>query len=153
MRTPTFLTLTLALLPSCIANWSSGKAAQMNFYTDTKCSAYTGEAAAFYEAFPKVGVFQSTGEDNAQCFSLNMPSSSQSINMVAAWDSNTAFATVQPGEPGRRTGVCQFWDGANCAGKFVESYVGNGWQGAKPGCQPGRSTDGYLWKSAKCWVK
>ncbi|KAK6981105.1 hypothetical protein R3P38DRAFT_3464536 [Favolaschia claudopus] len=140
---PLALTILFAFIPFCWANWSSGKAAQINFYTDTKCSAYTGEVAAYWNAFPNPGVIGSTaGAAKAQCFTLNMPGNSQSINTAALWGFSTST------EPGRASGFCEFWDGFSCDGNTASSDFGSG--ASLPTCQPARSKDGWLWKSAKC---
>ncbi|KAK7038591.1 hypothetical protein R3P38DRAFT_2516544 [Favolaschia claudopus] len=143
MRTPT-ATILLAFIPLCLANWSPGKAAQMNFYKDSTCGAYVGEAAAFHNTFPEVGTIGSTtGVARAQCFSLNMPDNSQSINTVAMW----GYSAVK--EPGQWSGYCTFWDGYNCEGNAKSSYAP---LSKIPSCMPGRSKDGWLWKSAKCYL-
>ncbi|KAJ7457326.1 hypothetical protein FB451DRAFT_1509517 [Mycena latifolia] len=109
-----------------LANWTPDKAAQINFYTDTKCSAYAGEAAAFWTQLPLVGGIGSTvsllptlgygvgnlsggdcstvGAARAQCITLNMPGNSQSINTAALWGYSTTT------EPGTGSGNCVFWD-------------------------------------------
>ncbi|KAF7373888.1 hypothetical protein MSAN_00601100 [Mycena sanguinolenta] len=149
MRTPTFTALAtltaLAQFAPCLATWSSGKAAQINFYTDTHCSAYTGEAAAWWETSPEVGVIGSTtGVARAQCITLNMPGNSQSINTAALWGYST---TTQPGAD---SGYCTFWDGYTCSGNAASSYYNV--PSSYPTCQPARSSAGYLWKSAKCYL-
>jgi hypothetical protein len=74
-----------------------------------------------------------------------MPGNSQSINTAALW----AFTTSTTTPPPTGSGNCQFWDGFTCSGNSATSNYGTG---SGPGCQPARSSAGFLWKSAKCWI-
>ncbi|KAJ7314962.1 hypothetical protein DFH08DRAFT_1040571 [Mycena albidolilacea] len=132
-----------ALPHICLANWSPGKGAQVNFYTDTQCTAYNGEVAAWWnQAQPLVGVAGS-GATQAQFITLNMLGNSLSINTAALWGFSTAT------EPARGSGFCTLWDGFGCTENTVPSYYNTTGQ---PDCQPSRSTAGFLWKSANCWL-
>ncbi|KAJ6468877.1 hypothetical protein C8R45DRAFT_1105511 [Mycena sanguinolenta] len=149
MRTPTSTALitltTLAQIAPCLATWTLGKAAQINFYTDTRCTAYNGEVAAWWTTSPEVGEIGSTsGAARAQCITLNMPGNSQSINTAALWDYSTMT------QPGIESGYCTFWDGYTCSGNAATSYYDD--PPSYPTCQPARSSAGYLWKSAKCYL-
>ncbi|KAJ7705642.1 hypothetical protein B0H16DRAFT_1482264 [Mycena metata] len=115
----------------------------MNFYSDPACTAYVGEAAAWWTQSPLVGGIGTTGAANrAQCITLNMPGDSKSANTAGMWGYSE---TTQPGSG---SGHCEFWDGYTCEGKTETSYYPNG----GPGCLPARSVDGWLWKSAKCYI-
>ncbi|KAJ7472211.1 hypothetical protein FB451DRAFT_1471523 [Mycena latifolia] len=140
----TYFAILAAAAQVALANWTPDKAAQINFYTDTKCSAYAGEAAAFWTQSPLVGGIGSTvGAARAQCITLNMPGNSQSINTAALWGYSTTT------QPGTESGNCVFWDEYTCGGNSAVSYYGTG---TSPTCQPARSKDGWPWKSAKCWI-
>ncbi|KAJ7829192.1 hypothetical protein B0H14DRAFT_2810591 [Mycena olivaceomarginata] len=145
MRTCTsILAILMAILSQLahlsLANWTRGKGAQINFYTDTQCTAYHGEVAAWWNRVPLVAV------EPAQlgCITLDMPGDSLSINTAAMW---AYSAGMQPAEA---AGYCVFYDGFECNGQSItvlSFYHLNG-----PGCQPSRSFGGYLWKSAKCYI-
>ncbi|KAJ6544359.1 hypothetical protein B0H19DRAFT_1267638 [Mycena capillaripes] len=144
MHTSTFTSLAIlsALAQLTLANWTPGKAAQINFYSDTVCTQYDGEAAAYWNQSPMVGTIGTTGGAAlAQCITLNMPGNSKSINTAAIW----GFSTTT--QPGPWSGHCTFWDGFTCSGNSATSYYPNG----GPTCQPARSSAGFLWKSGKCW--
>ncbi|KAJ7027549.1 hypothetical protein C8F04DRAFT_1189513 [Mycena alexandri] len=115
----------------------------MNFCSDAACSEYVGEAAAWWTQTPLVGSIVSTSAAaRAQCLTLNMPGNSESVNIAGMWGYSE---TTQPGSG---SGHCTFWDGYTCSGNGATSFYPNG----GPTCQPARSVDGWLWKSAKCWI-
>ncbi|KAJ7477629.1 hypothetical protein FB451DRAFT_1396587 [Mycena latifolia] len=88
------LTAAAQLTPVCVANWTPGKAAQINFYTDTACTQYNGEGAAWWNQSPMVGgIGSKAAAEQAQCITLNMPGNSKSINTAALWAYST---TTQP---------------------------------------------------------
>jgi hypothetical protein len=138
------LVAAVAYLPRfSLAIWLPGKAAQLNFYADTGCLQYTGEAEAFWTESPLVGETgsASAAAPAAQCITLNMPGDTQAVQTAAMWQNS---ATTEPG-PG--SGLCTFWDDFTCSGDSaaVSNYVAAGGS-----CLPSRSKDGLLWKSAKC---
>lgn len=119
-----------------LATYSPGKGGQINFYTDTKCSRYNGEVACWWNKAPAIGL-QYEGGGPGDCFQLNMPGNSQSINIAGMWTSGG----------GADAGGCTFFSGYNCDGaNQVWATYGNG-AGA---CLPARGSAGYLWKSARC---
>ncbi|KAL7966030.1 hypothetical protein HDV63DRAFT_408036 [Trichoderma sp. SZMC 28014] len=91
-----YIAFMVASLASPIhATYSSGKGGQINFYTDTKCSDYNGEAACWWNKAPAIGL-QYEGGGPGDCFPLNMPGNSQSINI--ADQIMSAAASSQPDE-------------------------------------------------------
>jgi hypothetical protein len=128
------------------ANWTPDKAAQINFFSNTQCTAYNGEVAAWWTLSPLVGgVGSTTATARAQCFNLSIPGNSLGIGTVNMWFQMDNTAT----EPGASSGVCTFWDDYGCSGNDESSDI---LSFAGPGtCRPASSTDGRLWKSAKCW--
>ncbi|KAJ7867749.1 hypothetical protein B0H14DRAFT_3588027 [Mycena olivaceomarginata] len=56
MRTSASILAIFVLPHICLAHWSPSKGAQINFYTDTQCTAYNGEVAAWWNQAPLVGV-------------------------------------------------------------------------------------------------
>ncbi|KAJ7873452.1 hypothetical protein B0H13DRAFT_2349023 [Mycena leptocephala] len=149
MRTPpcTFFGIpaTLVLFGHVsFANWMPDKAAQINFFTNTQCTAYNGEVAAWWTLSPLVGrVGSTTAATGAQCFNLSMPGNSLGIATVNMWFQMDNTTT----EPGASSGGCTFWDDYGCSGDNESSDVLSD-QGP---CRPASSTDDRLWKSAKCW--
>ncbi|KAJ7274908.1 hypothetical protein C8J57DRAFT_1505649 [Mycena rebaudengoi] len=146
MRTSSILILTAtALAQLALANWTPEKAAQINFYTDAHCTQYNGEVPAWWLKSPLVGGIGSVaGAARAQCITLNMPGNSASINTAGLWGYSTTT------QPGIASGHCTFYDDFTCGGNQATAYYGTG--SALPTCQPARSKDGWLWKSAKCWI-
>ncbi|KAH8121284.1 hypothetical protein LI328DRAFT_137684 [Trichoderma asperelloides] len=119
-----------------LANYSSGKGGQINFYKDTKCSQYNGEAACWWNKTPFIGL-QYEGGGPGDCFDLNMPGNSQSINIAGMWTSGG----------GADGGGCTFFSGYGCDGaNQVWATYGSG----SGTCLPARGSAGYLWKSAWC---
>jgi hypothetical protein len=127
-----------------LANWTPVKGAQINFYTNTQCTAYNGEVAAWWDRAPRVGIYLRAGHD-PDCITLNMPGNSLSINTAHLWPYTTTGT-----EPAATFGYCQLYDGFDCTGNMATSYYDNVSGGGT--CQPSRSVDGWLWKSAKCEV-
>lgn len=118
-----------------VATYSAGKGGQINFYTDSSCSKYNGEAACWWNQSPYIGLEVSGGQ-TATCFSLNMPGNSLSINTADLWE-----------ESGTATkGQCFLFDGYGCTGNSVESTYTPG----SGKCFASRSGAGWLWKSAWC---
>jgi hypothetical protein len=72
-----------------------------------------------------------------------MPSNSLSISTVNMWFQVSGTTT----EPPASTGQCTFWDNFGCLGNDGSS----GYVPVTGVCLPASSTDGQLWKSAKCW--
>ncbi|KAF8175063.1 hypothetical protein K438DRAFT_2047895 [Mycena galopus ATCC 62051] len=147
MRSPpsTFFAILATLVMFTLvsfANWAPDKAAQINFFADARCSAYNGEVAAWWTLSPLVGGIGNEAAI-AQCFNLSTPSNSLGIATVNMWLQVSGTTT----EPPASIGQCTFWDDYGCSGNgdssdYVPPY------GA---CLPASSTDGELWKSAKCW--
>ncbi|KAF8145874.1 hypothetical protein K438DRAFT_1781589 [Mycena galopus ATCC 62051] len=147
MRSPpsTFFAILATLVMFTLvsfANWAPDKAAQINFFADARCSAYNGEVAAWWTLSPLVGGIGNAAAI-AQCFNLSTPSNSLGIATVNMWLQVSGTTT----EPPASIGQCTFWDDYGCSGNgdssdYVPPY------GA---CLPASSTDGELWKSAKCW--
>ncbi|EHK39365.1 hypothetical protein TRIATDRAFT_288158 [Trichoderma atroviride IMI 206040] len=86
-----------------LATYSPGKGGQINFYTDTKCSHYNGEVACWWNKTPFIGLAYEGGGPG-DCFQLNMPGNSQSINIAGMWKSgggadSGGSASSQPDEP------------------------------------------------------
>ncbi|KAJ7683051.1 hypothetical protein B0H14DRAFT_3535441 [Mycena olivaceomarginata] len=135
----------LTHLTPCLATWSFEKGAEINFYTGTQCTRYNGEADAWWNHRPFIADLASTTGADPECFTLNMPGNSQSINTAHVWES-----TIFAGEtPGPSFGHCQFWDGFTCSGNTAtSSFVPSPPSGE---CLPARSPAGFLWKSAKCY--
>jgi hypothetical protein len=76
-----FLTVLVAVLsqfaPLSLADWefaNGARAAQINFYTDTDCTAYNGEAVALYDRAPHVSI--AFYNIPAACIPLKMPGGS-----------------------------------------------------------------------------
>jgi hypothetical protein len=138
-----FIHLTvLALAPLSLANWAPGKAAQLNFYADTKCTSYNGENAAWHDRWPHLGTTPHVKDSPyAECFNIGMGDSSKSINVAAVWTNNPSKATTS-------IGYCSLNDGFDCKG---ENWDHSGYKATYESCRPARSEDGYLWKSAKCY--
>lgn len=135
--------LTVMASFSCLtlANWESDKAAQINFYKDASCSQYNGEAAAWWTKHPLVGGIGSTqAAARAECFNLNMPGDSKSINTAAMWAYQSSSTW---------SGRCDFNDGLDCSGA---NWAGSVYPSGGTTCVAARSKDGYLWKSAKCYL-
>ncbi|KAL0935982.1 uncharacterized protein CTRU02_208197 [Colletotrichum truncatum] len=125
----------LQLAQPVAANYESGKAVQINFYSNSGCSAYIGETAAWWTRSPRAGEYVSGGT-GGDCFSLNMPGNSQSLNLASVWKGNGA----------KTSGTCQLYDGYNCGG----TAGSGGYSGGSGNCVPARSSKGLLWKSARC---
>ncbi|TDZ29686.1 hypothetical protein C8035_v004685 [Colletotrichum spinosum] len=119
------------------ASYEAGKAVQVNFYSNSGCSAYTSETAAWWTRSPRAGEYVNGGSA-PECFSLNMPGSSQSINVANVWKGSGA----------QSSGGCDLYDGYNCGGTRRTA----GFSGGSGSCLPARSSNGLLWKSARCGV-
>ncbi|OHF02678.1 hypothetical protein CORC01_02074 [Colletotrichum orchidophilum] len=117
------------------ANYETGKAVQVNFYSNAGCSSYTSETAAWWTRSPRAGEWVNGGSAG-ECFSLGMPGASGSLNVANVWRGNGA----QTG------GGCDLYDGYNCGG--VHGYIG--FSSGSGSCAASRSSNGLLWKSAKC---
>ncbi|GKT45293.1 uncharacterized protein ColSpa_05474 [Colletotrichum spaethianum] len=130
-----FAAIVLQLANPVSANYETGKAVQINFYSNSGCSAYTSETAAWWTRSPRAGEYVNGGAA-AECFALNMPGSSQSINVASVWKGSGA----------KTSGGCYLYDGYNCGGvtKYADYRSGSG------DCLAARSSAGYLWKSARC---
>ncbi|CAG9952225.1 unnamed protein product [Clonostachys rosea f. rosea IK726] len=131
----TVIAAVAGLAQPAIATYQTDKGAQINFYTDKSCTKYTGEAACWWSKSPLIGRMVNGGQE-AECFQLNMPGNSLSINTANIWS-----------KAGSQTrGNCYLFDDFNCKGNSVTSnYVpGSGT------CFGSRSKDGWLWKSAYC---
>ncbi|KAF7345800.1 hypothetical protein MVEN_01600900 [Mycena venus] len=90
----------VALFPQLsLATWSLNKAAEINFYVDTQCTQYNGEADAWWTGSPLVG---SPGSTTAA------PTSGNST-------------TIELGQ-----GYCTFWDDFTCSGNQISSTPGDG---------------------------
>ncbi|KAF8207732.1 hypothetical protein K438DRAFT_2074705 [Mycena galopus ATCC 62051] len=134
----------LARLPELsVANWTPGKAAQINFYDGGTCSTYIADATSWWTGSPFVG--GTAAETGAECFLLNMPGYSTGISNAMMWEESIMNDTV---EPALANGWCTYWDGFNCTGnEFPITYTPAGAQEGP--CEAERSKDGFLWKSAK----
>ncbi|KXH64667.1 hypothetical protein CNYM01_08196 [Colletotrichum nymphaeae SA-01] len=139
MYTPSILTLLAAaalhLATPVSANYESGKAVQINFYSNSGCSAYTSETAAWWTRWPHSADYVNGGSAG-DCFSLGMPGASGSLNVAGVWRGNGA----QTG------GGCDLYDGYNCGG--AKGRIG--FNSGSGGCVASRSSNGLLWKSAYC---
>ncbi|KAJ7280648.1 hypothetical protein C8J57DRAFT_1711710 [Mycena rebaudengoi] len=137
----------IAQLPQLtLSDWRPGKAAQINFYVGGACAQYTAEMNSRWTSSPLVGGNRATTE--AQCFLLNMPGDSTGINTATMWEESTTSDTV---EPAQANGWCMFWDGFDCTGNTVSSdYVPEEAEGGP--CHSSWSKDGFMWKSAKCFI-
>jgi hypothetical protein len=143
------LTAVAHLPPLILADWSPGKAAQINFYVNGTCAPqyiYSSAATSWWSVSPLVGIGSITG---AECFTLNLVGRSTGINTGMMWEQSPPKDGI---EPNQANGSCTFWDGVACYGKKASSsYVAGGVGGGT--CQPARSAmSGLLWKSAKCMV-
>ncbi|KAF7322335.1 hypothetical protein HMN09_00011200 [Mycena chlorophos] len=109
--------------------------AETHFYGDGVCAAFLSNAEAFYTQAPYIG----TNGEGAGCITLNPPGNALSANTAAIFEANGSTET---------DGFCIFYDGYTCEGnQEVSNFTpGNGH------CLPARSSAGYLWKSAKCYV-
>ncbi|KAJ7192409.1 hypothetical protein GGX14DRAFT_578126 [Mycena pura] len=122
--------------PLSYANWTPGKAAQVNFFTDVLCLQYNGEVPAWWTMTPFIG----NPGAQADCISLDvMPSSSKTIATVNVWEPNTASANMSVWPPDA-AGSCTFWDESGCSGNSASSDHTSG----SGGCQPTSSKDGSL---------
>ncbi|KAF6819413.1 hypothetical protein CPLU01_13054 [Colletotrichum plurivorum] len=123
----------LQLASPVSAGYENGKAQQINFYNNGGCSAYRSETATWWTRSPHSGRNWSSEGD---CFALNMPGASKSVNVANAWD-DRGYASAA---------TCFFYDGYDCKGVQASStfQAGNG------NCLNSRSSAGYLWKSARC---
>src|SRR4051794_28081659 len=149
MHPSTLLAVLATLTPVTIANWTPDRATQINFYTDTKCTAYAGETSSYFSRFPHVGYIGSTiGAAKAECWNINMPGNAKSLNTANIWGYTTSTTTP----PGSWSGRCDFNDGLDCKGNNW-GFSGNpiNYDGSNT-CLAARSKDGWLWKSAKCYV-
>ena len=124
-----------SLTQPTLATYSAGKGGQINFYTDASCTKYTGEADCWWDKTPHVGRTVPGGQD-ADCFSLNIPGNSLSINTAELWSE----------EGSTTSGQCYLYDGYGCTGNSVSSTYTPG----KGQCFASRSDAGWLWKSAWC---
>ncbi|KAH8734276.1 hypothetical protein BGZ61DRAFT_442341 [Ilyonectria robusta] len=132
---------TVAQFTGVQANYETGKAVQINFYTNTQCSAYAGEMA-FWQfrggKHPYAGLtFSISDPDDGECWDFRQAGGTQSLNLAGCWDGSS---TPHP------WCSCSFWDDWGCKGNQKGIHTGSG------NCLPGRSSDGWQWKSAKCWV-
>ncbi|KAK1640448.1 hypothetical protein BDP81DRAFT_446756 [Colletotrichum phormii] len=141
MYIPSTLTLltaaALQLATPVSANYETGKAVQINFYSNSGCSAYTGETAAWWTRSPHAGEYVNGGSAG-DCFSLGMPGASGSLNVANVWRGNGA----------KTGGSCDLYDGYNCGG--VKGGIGFDKNSGSGGCVASRSSSGLLWKSARC---
>ncbi|KAF7339115.1 hypothetical protein MVEN_01988200 [Mycena venus] len=137
MRTSISARLLMLLVAALLARvsfgtYKPGKAAQINYYTDSACRNYVGEAAEWWTT---------KGPEITECMSLNMPHNAQSINTAAIWKPD--------GTP--YCGKCIFYEAAGCgSGQFeVSSYSPYTGQ-----CLSARTVGAAtLWQSAKCSVE
>jgi hypothetical protein len=130
-----FAATVIQLVPGSIASWEPGMGAQVNSYNDVVCTQYNGESHAWWTKSPFVGT--AIAPSKAECMTLNIPGSSQSLNPTNFW----LYSSIN--EPPRANGLCTFFDALGCKGNSV---------GSTGPCIPARSRDGWLWKSAKCLV-
>lgn len=142
MKTLSYLVGLAFYTKFCLANWDYLEAAQINFYKDTECTQYHGETEVWYQPHdpPDVG---SNNYDDADCFQLNMPSDSKSINTASIWALGTG--------PLLKHGRCRFYSDYHCTGAENAESVYSPGEGT---CLCSRSNNGagYLWKSARCYV-
>jgi hypothetical protein len=129
--------LVAAFAQLCLASWAPDKAARINFYTDAQCSAYNEEVAAWRSKKPEVALLSLGLEGN--CIDLKMPGTSKSVNVAAMWGYVDGNSQIQNQR-------CDFFDDYNCARNSRASHF----PGAN--CLPVRSKDGWLWKSAWCYL-
>jgi len=144
MRLPkaiTILTLVAQLTPGAQANYEKNKALQVNYYSDTRCSSYSGEEAYWYS--PKqhyVGIDRSWDDGpsaDGTCWDFHEGSNTKSLNIANCWEINGHS---------HDSCHCDFYSGTGCGGANVrQAFYGFD-------CIPGRSEGGYQWKSAKCWI-
>ncbi|KAJ7268354.1 hypothetical protein C8J57DRAFT_1324966 [Mycena rebaudengoi] len=115
----------IAQLPQLsFSTWLPGKAAQINFYVGGACAQYTSEATSRWASSPLVG------------------------GNGAITGADTTSDTV---EPDQANGWCMFWDGFDCTGNEVSSvYFPAGAAGGP--CESAWSKDGFMWKSARCFI-
>ncbi|KAH0427540.1 hypothetical protein CcaCcLH18_09605 [Colletotrichum camelliae] len=119
------------------ASYESGKAVQVNFYSNSGCSAYTSETAAWWTRSPRAGE-NVNGGSAPDCFALNMPGNSGSLNVANVWKGSGA----------KSSGGCSLYDGYNCGGASTYARFQDG----SGNCIASRSSNGLLWKSARCGV-
>lgn len=131
-----FIGVIASLTNPILATYSSGKGGQINFYKDTKCTQYIGEAGCWWNKAPHIGL-QYEGGGPGDCFQLNMPGNSHSINIAGMWTSGG----------GADGGGCTFYSGYNCDGA---NQVWATYGGGAGTCLQARGSAGYLWKSARC---
>ncbi|KAJ6527113.1 hypothetical protein B0H19DRAFT_1084159 [Mycena capillaripes] len=141
------LTAVIQLPQLSLADWTPGKAAQINFYTNGTCTALNlNSEAAWWTLSPFVGGGSITG---AECFSISLLAEWTGINIAMMWEESTRSDTV---EPDQANGSCTFWDGLTCNGKQMSSTYAPSGAGGGP-CQPARSAEsGDFWKSVKCRI-
>lgn len=130
------ISMVASLTQPTLANYSPGKGGQINFYKDTKCSQYNGEAACWWNKAPVIGL-QYEGGGPGDCFDLTMPGNSKSINIAGMWKSGG----------GADSGGCTFFSGYGCDGANQAWATYGGGEGK---CLSARGGAGYLWKSARC---
>nr|GAT45813.1 predicted protein [Mycena chlorophos] len=130
-----FLAILAASLP--LLSTAATIGAETHFYGDAGCTAFLSNAEAYYNQAPYVG--GTNGGEGAGCIALNPPGNAVSANTAAIFEANGSTETA---------GFCLFYDGYACDGIEDISHYTPG----KGDCLPARSSAGYLWKSAQCYV-
>ncbi|KAI0528420.1 hypothetical protein GGR58DRAFT_509370 [Xylaria digitata] len=131
----------IATITPTMAVYTTGKAVQINYYTDTKCTAYHHETEFWHDKYPRAGTehvyyYQVQQGD---CFDIPTVGAANSLNVADGWEYSGAEI------PSR----CTFWDAENCQGNSAKSGWKSPWGDA--GCLAGRSPAGRQWKSARCY--
>ncbi|CAH0055325.1 unnamed protein product [Clonostachys solani] len=144
VHTTSLVTLATAILavtqPALALPGTPGvnQAIRIDFFKSPTCGKANGSAYTYSIGSPQVG--RTDGSKTAECFSLKMPGDSQSLKAV---------------NPGKAQGgilgdYCYFYDDWGCKGKSVKQLVFG--TGPNNVCQKARSENGWLWKSALCYV-
>ncbi|KAF7367142.1 hypothetical protein MSAN_00973900 [Mycena sanguinolenta] len=129
-----------------LGTWAPGKAAQIDFYDGGSCATLTAGASSWWTKSPFVG--GPGAETGAECFLLDMPLNSTGITNTMMWAESTTSDTI---EPALAKGWCTYWDGFNCTGTELPITY-NPSEAEEGPCEPGRSKDVLLWKSARCFI-
>ncbi|KAJ7840844.1 hypothetical protein B0H14DRAFT_3869383 [Mycena olivaceomarginata] len=92
------LTTVAHLPPLILADWSPGKAAQINFYVNGTCAPqyiYSSAATSWWSVSPLVGIGSITG---AECFTLNLVGGSTGINTGMMWEQSPPKDGIEPNQ-------------------------------------------------------